>query len=85
MEMLLYIDMMLYDVVTGLPCLLKDHRCFDELFQPHLQTIRVGGRQVNHHIIGRAADRLDVHADLLAELILQLLQEAFAGTAGQGT
>jgi hypothetical protein len=76
-EMCPYIDMTLYDVVAGLPCLLKDHSCFNKLFEPHSQTLQVGWRRVHHHIIGRSAKNADIDADLLSELILQLLQGAF--------
>jgi inosine-uridine nucleoside N-ribohydrolase len=76
-EMRPYIDMTLYDVVAGLPCLLNDHSCFNKLFQPHTRTRRVGWRLSRHYIIGRSAKHTDVDADLLSELISQLLQQAF--------
>lgn len=81
-DMLPYIDMTLYDVVAGLPCLLKDQSCFDKLFQPHQQKLRMGKREVLHHIIGRSPETPDVNGGLLSELMLQLLQKSFTETMG---
>jgi hypothetical protein len=73
-----YLDLVLYDAVAVLACMLKDSACFDKLFQPHQQVLRVEGKDVPHYIIGRSLEEPDVNFELLSELMSQLIQEAFA-------
>jgi hypothetical protein len=77
-----YLDLVLYDAVAVLACMLKDSACFNKLFQPHQQTLRAKGKDVHHYIIGRSIEEPDINAELLSELMSQLIQKAFTGTSG---
>jgi len=79
-----FLCMTLYDVVAGLICPLQHYDILKQVYQPHLQSIKVEGRVINHWIIGRSVDHVrktivpDINSVLLANLIVELLEAAFS-------
>jgi hypothetical protein len=79
-----YTRMTLYDVVAGLLCPLLNYDFFEQIYQPHRQSIAAEGQIVDHYVIGRSIDGSnsgmipDVNTELLSALMSQLLKEALS-------
>jgi hypothetical protein len=78
-----YIEMTLYDVVSGLICPLQGYAFVKDIYQPYQGRIWIGESKVEHYVIGRPGDgpgkRIpDINPELLSSVIVQLLQEAFS-------
>jgi hypothetical protein len=78
-----YIQMTLYDVVAGLICPLREYDFVKDIYQPYQEGIWIGEKKVDHYLIGRRGDGPgktipDVNPELLSNVIIQLLQEAFS-------
>ena len=77
-DMKQFLDLVLYDAIAVLACMLKDCACFDQLFQPLQQALKVNGKYVTHHIIGADSENPNINAGLLSEFLSQLIKEVFA-------
>jgi hypothetical protein len=78
-----FCQMILYDVVAGLICPLLEHDFVKYVYQPYQGGIWIGEKEVYHYVIGRPADGPektipDINPELLSNIIIQLLQEAFS-------
>ncbi|KAF2183890.1 hypothetical protein K469DRAFT_689639 [Zopfia rhizophila CBS 207.26] len=78
-----FVGMTLYDVVAGLLCPLQEYNFVKHIYQPHEQKILIGGKKVDHYVIGRPGDGAgktipDVNHELLSNVIVQLLQEGLS-------
>lgn len=80
-----FIRMTLYDVAAGLICPLLKYNFIEQIYQPHRRSISIGGKEIDHYIIGRPVDGPekalpDVNPELLSNLIVELLQEGLSGS-----